>query len=152
MLPRAGRPFGLLRFMYASGMAASAPEAHFEITFRDPRPPHEIKFHFEKLLMTLLQPGHDDWKLVLRGAARITGCVYSVELRFECPLPTENCYTFRVDASWAHFAATYNDYFRGSSQSWFEYWTMPFQPAPLPDPLPIHAGDCSTDVYKKIEE
>jgi hypothetical protein len=129
-------------------MAADAStEAHFEMTFRDARPPHEIQFHFEEMLLTLFRPSREDSKLVLRTTAKLTGCLYAVELRFDCALPAKNCYTVRVDASWAGSAATYHDYFRNTSKSWFEYWTRRLKRAPPPDP-----GECPADRYRTIEE
>ncbi len=122
-------------------------ESHLERHFRDSRPPQEIQAHFEKTLMTVLRPGWLGAKLAYRTSAKIAGCIYAAELRFECALADGNCYTLLLDANWSSFAATHHDYFRKSTQSWFEYWTKPFPEAPLPRP-----EACPEDRYRAVAE
>ena len=122
-------------------------EAHFELSFRDPRPPREIQLHFERTLLALFRPAREGAKLVWRGSKGNALCVYSFELRFECAFPIEFCYTFRAIGSWANAHVKYQDYYRQSSQSWFTYWTQPFAPAQVPDP-----ADCSTQLYERAEQ
>jgi hypothetical protein len=122
-------------------------EAQREIHFCDARPPHEIQFQLERDLVTLFQPNHDGAQLLFRGAAKVTGCPYLFELRFDAALPTMNCYTLRIHASWEKLPVESSDYFRRSSESWFQYWTKPFQQAPPPDP-----GEGSVERYRMLAD
>jgi len=122
-------------------------EAHREIHFRDPRPPHEIQFQLERDLVTLFQTDHDGAQLFFRGAAKSAGCPYLFELRFDAALPEMNCYTLRIHASWEKLPAEHSDYFRRSSESWFLYWTKSFQQAPQPNP-----GEGSVERYRMLTE
>ncbi len=81
----------------------------------------------------MLRPEFDGAKLVFRAAARVTGCPYSFALSFDAALPETNCYTLRIDASWANLPATHHDYFRRSFDSWQQFWTKPLNLAPKPD-------------------
>ncbi len=122
-------------------------EARCEIHFRDPRPPHEIQFQLESTLVTLFQPSHDGSKLLFQGAVKFTGCPYLFELRFNAALPNSNCYALRISACWDKLPAQNHDYFRRSSESWFQYWTKPFQQAAPPDP-----EEGSVERYRMLEE
>jgi hypothetical protein len=122
-------------------------EACIEMSFRDRRPPNEIQAHFERTLMTLFKPEHEGSKLVFKGAARITGCQYRFALRFDGARLTTNCYTIRIDASWANLQVQHYDYFRRTSESWFAFWTKPFKPSAMPE-----EGDCLAGRYKSIED
>jgi hypothetical protein len=100
--------------------------------FRDARPPQEIQFQFERALMTLMPPGIEAGKLVCRTNAKITGAQYSFLLTYEAVLPETNCYSLRVEASWADMPQTHHDYYRKTSRSWFDLWTHDFQRASPP--------------------
>ena len=122
-------------------------EARREIHFRDPRPPHEIQFQLERDLVTLFQPTHDGVQLFFRAAAKSAGCPYFFELRFDAALPKMNCYTLRIRASWEKLPVEHSDYFRRSAESWFQYWTKPFQQAP-----PANPGEGSVERYRMLTE
>jgi hypothetical protein len=107
-------------------------EAQREIRFVDPRSPHEIQFQLESTLLILFEPVREDSKLVLRGSAKITGCPYTFELRFDGAYPEGNFYTLRIRASWEKLPATHHDYYMHSAESWFGYWTKPFHQSALP--------------------
>jgi hypothetical protein len=100
--------------------------------FRDARPPQEIQFHFERALMTLMPPGIEAGKLVCRANAKVTGAQYSFLLRHEAALPETNCYSLRVEASWADKPQTLHDYYRKTSVSWFDLWTRDLRPTSPP--------------------
>src|SRR5580700_8128463 len=91
-------------------------EAHLEIHFRDPKPPHEIQFQLETELVTLFQPHRDGALLLFRGEAKSAGCPYWFELRFDAALLMTSCYTLRIDASWEKLPAEYSDYFRRTTE------------------------------------
>ena len=83
--------------------------------------------------MAVLRIELDGAKLVYRGAARLTGCPYSFALSFDAALPETNCYTLRIDASWANLPAAQHDYFRHAFDSWLQFWTKPLNLASKPD-------------------
>lgn len=100
--------------------------------FRDPRPPQEIQFELERRLMVLFVPTMDSGKLTLKAKATLVGDQVSFELRLEAALRLQNCYSLRVETSWAEQAATNHDYCRKTSVSGFKRWTDDFQPANPP--------------------
>lgn len=113
--------------------------------FRDRRPPHEIQFALERDLMTLFVASIKNERLTMTATAKVVGAQYDFELRFEAALPLTNCYSLRVETSWADAAATHHDYYRKTSKSWFGLWTRDLMPA---DPPNSDAG--STARYQEI--
>jgi hypothetical protein len=98
--------------------------AHATIHFRDRRAPHEIQFELEKRLKILFRPlGEAGW----RATPKVNGCPYALELSFDAALPSENCYTLRIDADWSRFGPEHHDYFRKSFDSWIRFWTGPYR-------------------------
>jgi hypothetical protein len=102
--------------------------------FRDRRPPHEVQFALERDLMVLFAVMPDDHLLRLSAHAQVIGAPYVFEVRFEAALPEVNCYSLRVDTSWAHQPATHIDYYRSTSDSWFRHWTRDLMMATPTDP------------------
>lgn len=86
-----------------------------------------------------------DGRLHLRTTLVVVGAQYSVELCFEAALLLQNCYSLRVETSWADAAPTHHDYYRKTSESWFRLWTRDLIPADPP------AGDAgSPERYRKL--
>lgn len=113
--------------------------------FQDERPPHEIQFELERRLMTLFVPTMENGRLIMRAQANVAGGRYFFELCFEAALLLTNCYSLRAETSWAEQAATHHDYYRKTSDSWFQHWTRDLQPA---NPPKANAG--STGRYQKL--
>ena len=113
--------------------------------FRDARAPQEIQFQLESTLMRLMSPSIEEGKLVCRTKAKITGAKYSFLLTYEAALPKTNCYSLRVEASWADMPAMHHDYFRNTSGSWFELWTRDFLRA---SPPPV--DEVSVERYSEL--
>ncbi len=113
--------------------------------FRDKRPPHEVQFALERELMSLFAAEVVDGRLHLRTTLVVVGAHYSVELCFEAALLLQNCYSLRVETSWADAAPTHHDYYRKTSDGWFNFWTRDLIPADLP------AGDAgSPERYRTL--
>ncbi len=102
--------------------------------FRDRRPPHEVQFALERDLLVLFRAIPDDHLLRLSAHACVIGAPYVFELRFEAALADVNCYSLRVDTSWANQPATHIDYYRKTSDSWFRHWTRDLMMATPTDP------------------
>lgn len=115
--------------------------------FQDKRPPHEVQFALERELMTLFAKAMDNGKLCMLARGGVNGARYFFELRFEAALFFKNCYSLRVEASWAEQPANSHDYFRKTSDSWFKLWTRDLMAANPPD---ADAG--SPDRYRKLAE
>jgi len=111
----------------------TATSATFLLHFRDQRPPHEVQFALERDLMSLFTASMQNDRLTLRANAKVVGARYDFELRFEAAMPITNCYSLRVETSWAEAAATHHDYFRKTASSWFGFWTRDLLPADPPD-------------------
>jgi hypothetical protein len=62
----------------------------------------------------------------------VVGAQYDFTLRFEAAMPHTNCYSLRVETSWADAAATHHDYYRKTAGSWFSHWTRDLMPAEPP--------------------
>jgi hypothetical protein len=122
-------------------------EAHREISFRDPRPPQEIQFQLERTLVTLFRVNYQGARLSFHGATKLAGCPYEFDLRFDAALSQTNCYSLSIGACWANFAADYSDYFRRAFDSWFQFWTKPFEQAAQPDP-----AEWSAERYRSLAE
>lgn len=118
-------------------MTGTATSSKYLLHFRDHRPPHEVQFALERWLMTLFVPSMRNERLTLTTTAHVVGARYDFELRFEAALPNTNCYSLRVEASWANAPATHHDYYRKTVDSWFGLWTRDLQPA---DPPAANAG------------
>lgn len=115
--------------------------------FEDKRPPQEVQFTLERELMTLFARALDDEKLRMLARGYVNGARYNFELRFEAALFFRNCYSLRVEASWAEQPANSHDYFRKTSDSWFSLWTRDLMAA---NPPKTDAG--SPDRYRKLAE
>jgi hypothetical protein len=113
--------------------------------FEDKRPPQEVQFALERELMTLFAKAMDNGKLCLLARGNVNGARYNFELRFEAALFFRNCYSLRVEASWAEQPANSHDYFRKTSDSWFSLWTRDLMAA---NPPKADAG--SADRYRKL--
>lgn len=123
----------------------TATSAKRLLHFQDHRPPHEIQFALERDLMTLFAVAMKDERLTMTANAKVVGAQYDIELRFEAAMLLKNCYSLRVETSWADAAATHHDYYRKTSDSWFSHWTRDFMPA---NPPAADAG--SSARYQKI--
>jgi hypothetical protein len=115
--------------------------------FEDKRPPHEVQFALERELMTLFAGAMDNGQLRLLARGNVNGARYNFELRFEAALFFRNCYSLRVEASWAEQPANSHDYFRKTSDSWFSLWTRDLMAA---NPPKADAG--SPERYRKLAE
>ena len=113
--------------------------------FRDHRPPHEIQFALERNLMTLFSAAMKNERLIMTAKAKVVGAQYDFELRFEAAMLLKNCYSLRVETSWATQAAANHEYYRKTADSWFSHWTRDFMPA---NPPKADAG--SPARYQKI--
>ncbi len=128
------------------GLATTATATSVKrlLHFRDHRPPHKIQFALERDLMTLFTTSIED-RLILTAGAMVVGARYEFELRFEAAMPITNCYSLRVETSWADAAATHHDYYRKTAGSWFDHWTREFIPADPPA-----ADEGSSARYREI--
>jgi hypothetical protein len=115
--------------------------------FEDKRPPQEVQFALERELMTSFAKAMDDGKLCMLARGNVNGARYNFELRFEAALFFRNCYSLRVEASWAEHSADSHDYFRKTSDSWFSLWTRDLMAA---NPPKADAG--SADRYRKLAD
>ncbi len=129
----------------ALAIVETATSAERLLHFRDQRPPHEIQFVLERYLMTLFAASMKNDRLTMTATAKMVGAQYEVELRFEAAMPLINCYSLRVETSWADAAATHHDYYRNTAGSWFEHWTREFMPGE-----PLAAEDGRSERYQKI--
>jgi hypothetical protein len=125
--------------------AETATGAKRILHFEDKRPPQEVQFALERELMTLFAKAMDNGKLCLLARGNVNGARYNFELRFEAALFFRNCYSLRVEASWAEQPANSHDYFRKTSDSWFSLWTRDLMAA---NPPKADAG--SADRYRKL--
>jgi hypothetical protein len=117
-----------------SVLRSSTPtSASWLLHFRDRRPPQGIQFQLEGQLMILMPPRIESEKLVCHGDAKVNGASYSFRLTYQAALPDVNCYSLRIDSSWAALPATHHEYYRRTSGSWFELWTREFQRASPPE-------------------
>lgn len=115
--------------------------------FEDKRPPQEVQFALERELMTLFAKAIDNGKLCMLARGNVNGARCSFELRFEAALFFRNCYSLRVEASWAEQPANSHDYFRKTSDSWFSLWTRDLMAA---NPPKTDAG--SAERYRKLAD
>lgn len=127
-----------------SKMPAKAPP-HFTNTetatgwtrvlhFSDERPPHLVQFELERELMVLFLASMDGSELRLTATAHVNGARYEFELRYVAALKRANHFSLRTETSWADSAKTHHDYFRKSSDGWFQMWTRELTAATPPDP------------------
>ncbi len=100
-------PTGWARFLY----------------FRDQRPPHRVALELERRMMVLFSTTMDGSQLHMSASAHVSGARYDFDLRFLAALKSENRFSLRTEVSWAGSDPTHNDYFRQSSDSWFQLWT-----------------------------
>lgn len=113
--------------------------------FRDRRPPHEVQFALERNLMTLFSASMDHDVLRLLAERGVNGADYAFELCFEAAMPTYNCYSLRVAASWGELPKAHHEYFRTTSDSWFSSWTRDLMKATPPEP-----GEGSLARYREL--
>ena len=100
--------------------------------FRDKRPPQQVKSALEREIRTLFTPTMEHDMLCLRAKANVVGADYEFLLRFEAALLENNCYSLRMDVSWAAEASSNDAYYRQTSGSWFACWTGDFMAANAP--------------------
>jgi hypothetical protein len=93
-----------------------------------------VQFSLERELMVLFASSVDSGRLRLTASGDVNGARYVFALRFEAALPHVNCYSLQIDTSWEAEPATHVDYYRKTSDSWFELWTRDLMMAPPPDP------------------
>ncbi len=110
----------------------TATSAKRLLHFQDPRPPPEIQFALERDLMTLFTVAMINERLTMTAKSNLVGALYEIELRFEAAMLLKNCYSLRVETSWAKSPATHHDYYRKTADSWFSYRTRDFMPANPP--------------------
>jgi hypothetical protein len=133
--------------METSMTNATRTGASREIHFRDRRAPEEIQFHFERLLMILLQP-EEGWPLLTFTGSYNWGLItFAFRLRFEAALAVDNAYTLTADASWPSVSDSENASRKKSAESWFDVWTSAFQPTG-----PVILGDGSAARYQAFAE
>lgn len=99
--------------------------------FCDRRAPHEVQFALERELMALFALRMDVGQLRMNATAEVNGVRYEFELQFDAALKRENHFTLRIVATWAD-SDLHRDYFRKSSDGWFEMWTRGLMPASPP--------------------
>jgi hypothetical protein len=125
----------------------SATGARRLLYFRDRRPPQEVQFALERELMVLFAGAMDEGQLRLLARGYVNGACYFFELRFEAATLLQNCYSLRVEGSWAEHPVAHHEYFRKTSESWFKLWTRDLRPA-----NPPKAGATSSGRYRKLAE
>ena len=113
--------------------------------FRDQRPPQQVKSALEREVRTLFTPTMEHGVLCLRATANVVGADYDFLLRFEAALLEHNCYSLRMDVSWAAKASSNDDYYRQTSGSWFARWTGDFMAANAP-----LANEGSAQLYRQL--
>lgn len=101
--------------------------------FSDVRPPHLVQFSLERELTTLFVARMDGPQLQMTATARVNGARYDFELRYVAALKRANYFSLRTEVSWADSDKSYHDYFRKTSDSWFQMWTRELRSATLPD-------------------
>lgn len=92
------------------------------LQFLDKRAPHEVKFALERELMVLFSVRMEDGQLRMNATANVTGARYDFELQFVAALKAANHFTLRIVATWGD-SELHRDYYRKSSDGWFELWT-----------------------------
>lgn len=117
-----------------------------ELYFRDERAPHEVQFALERELMVLFVVRLEHGQLVLDAQANIVGAHYAFELRFLAAQGANRYYLLRVDAAWED-SETYREYFRKTSDSWFQGWICDLMPA-----KPPIAEDTEVEHYRSLSE
>lgn len=131
---------------HALSITETATSTKRLLHFRDHRPPHAIQFALERDLMTLFTASMQNDHLIMTASSKVVGSWHHFTLRFEAAMPDTNCYSIRVETSWADAAATHHDYYRKTAGSWFDHWTRDLQPA---DP-PAAADASATERYQAI--
>lgn len=104
----------------------------YELQFRDPRSPYELRGVLEHLLVIPFVEESMGGLLVWRATGRVNGADYRFELRFVAATADECRYAFRIAASWQGRDAATLEYHRKASRSWIELWTREFSPGPPP--------------------
>ncbi len=113
--------------------------------FRDNRAPQQVKSTLEREVRTLFTPTMEHGVLCLRATAIVVGADYDFLLRFEAALLEKNCYSLRMDVSWAAQASNNDAYYRQTSGSWFARWTGDFMAANAP-----LANESSAQHYRQL--
>lgn len=113
--------------------------------FRDTRPYHEVQFALERKLVALFAGGLVNNTLTMRAEADVNGARFTYDLQLEAARLFKNYYSFRAEGSWAHHVVEHDQYFRGTSRSWFKFWTSDLTPTNPPD-----AADNSTQRYASM--
>lgn len=97
--------------------------------FEDKRPPHLVQFNLERELMVLFVASMDGSQLRMNATADVNGARYDFEVRFLAALKSNYHYSLRTEASWADSDPKHHDYFRKTSDSWFQMWTRELRSA-----------------------
>ena len=103
-----------------------------ELHFRDRRAPHEVQWALERELMALFSARMEGEHLRLDATAEVTGVRYDFELRFLAATSRGHHYTLRVTAAW-NDSESHREYYRRSSDSWFQSWVRELMAATPPD-------------------
>lgn len=103
------------------------------VHFADQRPPRVVQFDLECKLMVLFVASMDGSQLRMNATADVIGARYDFEVRFLAALKSKYHYSLRIVASWADSSPTHHDYFRKSSDGWFQMWTSKLVAASPPD-------------------
>ncbi|MBN8640144.1 MAG: hypothetical protein J0M07_32830 [Anaerolineae bacterium] len=102
-----------------------------EITFRDPRPPHDLQAILEREIMAVLRPSREGGRLVYRAAFKVNGAPYTVLLRHELALLSANVYVLRFELDLDPIQPAHRDYELKGMSGWVGLWTREFKPEPL---------------------
>ncbi|MBL9115396.1 MAG: hypothetical protein JNJ83_10360 [Verrucomicrobiaceae bacterium] len=105
-----------------------------EIHIEDQRTPMELKNALERDIMVLFAAAMSDEQLCLSAVASVNGVRYDFHLRFVAALKSSNRYVLRVSANWPPGQLAHEEYFRKSSDGWFQLWTRDFTSVPGSSP------------------
>lgn len=125
----------------ADGVSTPSQFTHVEcaagwtrvLHFVDKRPPHLVQFSLERDLMVLFVASMDEGRLRMDASGDVNGARYDFELRFLAALTSDYHYSLRTEASWADADQKHRDYFRKTSDGWFQMWTRELRSAAPPD-------------------
>lgn len=104
------------------------------LTFRDPSPPHEMAAALERELMVPLKPVFENGGLSYQGRFKVTGAPGEAQLLFERTSGRWHDYSLTLSMSWETMPADSWDYFRRSSDGWYDLWTRELRAHPAPAP------------------
>jgi hypothetical protein len=111
----------------------ASPQNSRHLTFRDPRPPQEMAAALEREMMVPLKPGVEAGQLSYQGAFKVTGALGHAVLFFVRTSGKWYDYALTLSMSWETMPADSWDYFRRSSEGWFDLWTREIRSSPVPE-------------------